>query len=196
MRTRQDAYRRARTQNRDAGSQAGRPGTPRPGPGAAMRLLAAPEPPAAPPTGRTAPQGHEPGLLPGYRRRDLAVCRSGALADRPHPARRGCHHDAHRCIPAASARAAGRADSRTGCAAGRSAAIPDAWPSRSSPQPSSTTPETQHPDMTATRPAHLDPGRAARQSGDRRQHSASNPRAGPVVLAHPGVPQAAWRAPC
>jgi len=47
----------------------------------------------------------------------------------------------------------------------------------------------ENPAMIAIRPARLDPGPAARQSGDRHRRLERYRRAGPVVLARRGVPQ-------
>jgi len=46
--------------------------------------------------------------------------------------------------------------------------------------------------MTAKRPAQLDPGKAARQSGGRQQYLASDRRKAAVVHARRRVPQVVW----
>ena len=152
--------------------------------------------------GLTAHQGHKPGLLPGNRRRDLALCRSRAFADRPHPARRGCHHDAHRRLLAARASAAGHAGSRTSCAAGSTppASTIQAYMTSRAPRPQRSRrcawraartypPSAEAPGISAVIPAAW-PSRSS--SGDRHRYSASDRRTAAVVHAHRGVPQVVW----
>lgn len=63
---------------------------------------------------------------------------------------------------------------------------------RSSPQPSSATNEAENLNLSAIRPAQVDLGIAAWQSGDRRRYRARDRRAASVVVVPRGVPQAVW----